>query len=202
MRVIVVRHGKTELGASHRFQSPNTPLSAQGAEAVMQCANTLAQERVTKVYTSGYQRAVETAQVIAKRHALVPQEHKLFFEKYNSSAVIGRSYVSVPFLVLGLTTIAHLFVRQAKYKDEETLDELWERADEARAYLSGEAKHEDTVIVVSHALWIAAFLGACEKERPRIIRYVILVLRALCMRNTQQYVLELDNVTKAWKRLK
>lgn len=201
MRVIFVRHGKTSLGAAYRFQSENTPLSERGIARVDSCAEKLAHEHITKVYTSTYERAVETAQRIAVRHHLVPHEHAFFAEKFNGTAIKGRSYISVPFFVLGLATIAHFFVRRIRYADEETLDELWVRIGAAKSFLEDHTGKEEGIVVVSHALWIAAFLGATESVRPRVWRYSILVARALSMQNTQSYIFDYDPISKVWNRV-
>lgn len=202
MRVILVRHGKTGLGAARRFQSANTPLSEEGLMRVEACATELAHEPVTKVYTSTYERAVETAQRIARKHQCVPEEHALFTEKYNGTKVIGRSYFSLPFLALAGATIGHLFVRRVRYGDEETLDELWHRVHEAKLFLETQAGKEEGIVVVSHAMWIAAFLAQIgTPSRSRIWRYVTVVLCGLFMRNTQRYTFEYDTVRKVWNRV-
>ena len=201
MRIVFIRHGKTSLGARFRFQSENTPLSDEGRLRVEKCADELARECVTKIYTSTFERAVETAQCIARRHHLVPHEHAFFAVKFNGTAVKGHSYASVAFFALGLSSIVHLFIRYARYDDEETLDEIWKRVDAARVFLEEHAGKEECVVVVSHALWIATFLTLTEDIRPRFWRYITLVTRALRMRNVQRYDFDYDSVRKVWSRV-
>ncbi len=67
MRLIVIRHGETEWNLHKMTQGmSNTPLTETGIWQAGRLASRLQRMRVQAVYTSPLQRAVETAQIIAK----------------------------------------------------------------------------------------------------------------------------------------
>jgi broad specificity phosphatase PhoE len=71
-RIFLVRHGATVLTAEDRFAgSTNVALSDEGREQARRLGLRLARETLTAVYASPLDRTVETAQLIAKPHALV-----------------------------------------------------------------------------------------------------------------------------------
>ena len=74
VRLILVRHGETELNARHVFQgSTNLPLNDGGvlqAEALARC---LAPDPIDRLISSSLQRAAQTAEIIATGHPDQPQ---------------------------------------------------------------------------------------------------------------------------------
>jgi broad specificity phosphatase PhoE len=72
-RVLLVNHGETEWSAEDRFSgASDVLLSARGQWQAEQLAERLASERVGAIYSSPLQRALQTAEMIAGRHALRP----------------------------------------------------------------------------------------------------------------------------------
>lgn len=66
-RVLLIRHGQSQGNAEGRFGGHSaTPLSARGRAQAEATARTLANERVTAIYSSDLMRAVETAQPLAR----------------------------------------------------------------------------------------------------------------------------------------
>jgi broad specificity phosphatase PhoE len=70
-RVLLVRHGATELTAEDRFSgSVGVDLSEIGRRQVERLAARLRQEPIASVYASPLGRTVETAQILAEPHGL------------------------------------------------------------------------------------------------------------------------------------
>jgi probable phosphoglycerate mutase len=70
-RIFLVRHGATVLTAEDRFAgATNVPLSDEGREQARRLGLRLSRESLSAVYASPLDRTVETAQLIAKPHAL------------------------------------------------------------------------------------------------------------------------------------
>lgn len=70
-RVLLVRHGETQLSAEDRFAgSTDVTLSAEGRRQAQCLCDRLAGEPISAVYASPLQRTLETAEILAKPHAL------------------------------------------------------------------------------------------------------------------------------------
>ena len=70
-RLLLVRHGDTELNSRERFWgATDVKLSAAGVKQAEQLRNHLATEKVDAVYSSDLKRALVTAETIASRHRL------------------------------------------------------------------------------------------------------------------------------------
>jgi len=71
VKLILVRHGRTEWNAEGRFQGQSdVPLNAAGRRQAAALSRRLSREPVTAVYASDLQRAHETALCIAAAHGL------------------------------------------------------------------------------------------------------------------------------------
>ena len=70
VRVILVRHGETDWNQIRRIQGggSDTQLNDRGRQQAEGLATKLKQERIQAIYSSPLQRALDTAQVIARRH--------------------------------------------------------------------------------------------------------------------------------------
>jgi probable phosphoglycerate mutase len=72
-RLLLVRHGATQLTAEDRFSgSVGVELSDEGRWQAGQLARRLSREEITAVYCSPLSRTVETAAILAEPHGLVP----------------------------------------------------------------------------------------------------------------------------------
>ena len=72
-RLYLVRHGATPLSAEDRFSgAANVYLSDTGRFQAEQLAQRLADDNITAIYASPLDRTMETANIIAKPHKLIP----------------------------------------------------------------------------------------------------------------------------------
>jgi broad specificity phosphatase PhoE len=70
-RVLLVRHGATQLTAEDRFAgNVGVDLSDEGRHQVLRLAERLADDPIRAVYASPLSRTLETAQILAKPHGL------------------------------------------------------------------------------------------------------------------------------------
>ena len=73
-RLLLVRHGATQLTAEDRFSGAvGVDLSDEGRDQVRRLAERLADEAIGAVYCSPLSRTVETAEILARPHRLEPQ---------------------------------------------------------------------------------------------------------------------------------
>jgi probable phosphoglycerate mutase len=72
-RLYLVRHGATPLTAEDKFSgADNVFLSDEGRDQAAHLAERLADSRIAAVYTSPLDRALETARIVVRPHALTP----------------------------------------------------------------------------------------------------------------------------------
>jgi alpha-ribazole phosphatase len=70
MRLMLVRHGRTDWNAQRRYQGwSDLPLNEVGLRQANTLAARLAGEQVGAIYASDLQRAMQTAQIIAEKHS-------------------------------------------------------------------------------------------------------------------------------------
>jgi len=71
-KLILVRHGETDLNQLRLIQGGNsdTPLNESGKQQAESLALRLRQERIQAIYSSPLQRALDTAQAIARYHQI------------------------------------------------------------------------------------------------------------------------------------
>ncbi len=158
MHVYFVRHGKTELNEKHIHQSPNTPLSEKGREAVVVLAESLRGVNATLLISSEYTRALESARIIGQYSGLSPVVNGLFYEVVRPSALYHTSTFSLRTLwYMGMTALKRNDP-QWRYADAENFFDIRNRAIRARAFLEELSKDHESVIVVSHTAFLHVLL--------------------------------------------
>ena len=69
--VLIIRHGQTDWNATKRLQGhSDTPLNEKGIKQALALAETLKEEKLEAIFSSDLQRALRTAEEIAKWHNL------------------------------------------------------------------------------------------------------------------------------------
>jgi len=72
-RLLFIRHGATPMSAEDKFSgADNVHLSDEGRDQVHHLATRLAGEKLLAVYSSPYDRALETARIVTELHGLTP----------------------------------------------------------------------------------------------------------------------------------
>ncbi len=75
IEIVLIRHGETDWNAEKRMQGHiDIPLNSAGLKQVTALSRALAPETFDAIFTSDLQRAVQTAQAIAKPHNLSIQQ--------------------------------------------------------------------------------------------------------------------------------
>jgi broad specificity phosphatase PhoE len=82
-RLLLARHGETDWNQRSRWQGQrDIPLNGTGRNQALALSAALRKEQLAAVYSSTLQRAVETAQMIAKEHKLNVCRDERFNETY------------------------------------------------------------------------------------------------------------------------
>ena len=143
MSILIVRHGQTSDNFLRRIQTPSSPLSELGIQQAQLLAKRLAAMNVTKILSSDYLRAHETASYIAKEVDIKPQECALLRERHLGD-LRGQLY-------------ADLSVDPFRSNYVPPNGESWagfhERVASAWNFVTSTAKESDgNVLVVTHGL--------------------------------------------------
>jgi broad specificity phosphatase PhoE len=204
MHVYFVRHGETLLNKKNVHQSPNTPLSPKGREQSATVAEHLRAVNPDLLITSEYTRARETAGVIGQCVGLPSQANGLFYEIERPSSLYGKSHFHIETLWYVLGSVLNKKNKSWRYKDAENFDDISSRAQRALAYIESLGKEHNSVVVVSHTVFINIMISYMCKNRMLDVRDLLLTfLHIERMKNTDIIHVEFLGRTSdsvcAWK---
>lgn len=149
-RLLLVRHGETELKSSEKlWGATDVKLSALGNRQAERLRDRLAKERIASIYSSNLQRAVVTAEVIASRHALgVIKCAEL--REINFGHLEGLTFEEVSQLYPEVVKLRLERNPKLKYPGGDSFEEFGERVSQ---FLSRLEQHgaEETILIVAHS---------------------------------------------------
>lgn len=148
-RFYIVRHGETLLNAEHIRQGEAGALSEKGRHQAEQVGRYLAHFPVTRIISSTYPRAKETANII-REHMKVPILYSaLLAERRNPSEIIGkhRDDATVVRIVDQMDLAYHN--DDYRFSDEENFTDLKKRARKCLNLLERQGARE-TIVVTHH----------------------------------------------------
>lgn len=96
MTILLVRHGETNDNASHTFQMPDSPLSANGNQQAEQLSTRLVNFDISDIICSDYLRTRETASFTSKKLGIEPHYTEVLRER-NFGDIRGRPYAELDF---------------------------------------------------------------------------------------------------------
>ncbi len=170
MHVYFVRHGETELNRRYRHQSPGTPLSPRGEQQARRTAEYLTTFEPSLLLTSDYTRALETARIIGSRHQLSPQPTDLFREIVRPTSLCGKSLFHPRTYAYVVTSFFKRYDPTWHFDDAENFTEVVGRAQAALIYLEALTTTHQSVVVVSHTVFINVLVSYMCKRRMLDIR--------------------------------
>lgn len=152
-KIILARHGETEFNAARVIQMPSAVLSVNGRKQATLLAQRLAGAGVTRILSSDFPRAIETAQLVSDQTG-VQVEYEPALRERDFGDLRGRSYDSLPFNPLP----ADFTPPNGESPDAfyERLASAWQRIVDCSAQTCG------NLLVVTHGL-------VC---RALVVRYV------------------------------
>lgn len=146
MLVYFIRHGSTTLGEEKRHQFSDTPLSERGRREASQVSDRLQNLSFDSLITSPFTRAAETAGIINKHHNKNIEICDSFMETVQPSGVLGKEYTDPYVSKISNKLKAHKDDPDWRYSDEETFNDIKNRAIKAIKVLED---HETENIVVT-----------------------------------------------------
>jgi len=157
MRIVIVRHGETDLNAKRILQSADTPLNERGLSQAQHAAEHLGGRSVTKILSSDMTRTKQTAQAIYSK--LVQNGNKAV-EVVESHLLRERNFGDLQGLTYAEAARIHgaqLFA-DGDHKSPpngESMPQFHERTKLAWDWIMSHAHSAaDEIIVVTHGLFI------------------------------------------------
>lgn len=184
MYIYFIRHGETEYNRKRVHQDGTVALSDKGRAQVLKAADALKKLPITKLITSDYARALESAEIISRTLGLMPEEHPLFREVKYPSELHHKPKYGLETVRIGTQMLAHLYDPSWHYHDEENLYDLKKRVAEGVEFLKRLTDEHEHVAIVSHGFILALFIKyMCAYNDVRVRDYLKTLFRANGLKN-------------------
>ena len=152
--IYFVRHGETELNAKGIRQGPDGPLSEFGRRQVAETAKKFPPKKGKPkiIISSPFQRAKETAAILAEHLKLKVEYSDLLRERKNPTQIVGHSGKEdvVRYIVDTIDKTFH--ADDLRYSDEENFTDLRNRARDLLKFL--QRRRERQIIAVTHGIFL------------------------------------------------
>jgi len=183
-RLLLVRHGETELNSAERYWGQSdVKLSALGLRQAERLRDRLAKERIDAVYSSDLQRAWATAKTIASRHRLdviICAE----LREVNFGKLEGLNFDEISQLFPDFATKWKVErSTNLEFPGGESLNQLHNRVSNFIGRLK-KHKTEETVLVVAHAGVLRSLICQLMGVELRCIYHIRLDLASLSILET------------------
>jgi broad specificity phosphatase PhoE len=155
--VYFVRHGQSEDNVTPVFQSPDSPLSEIGQKQAGFIAERVSKLSFDALIFSTFQRAKQTAEVIAQVSGKAPEYSDLFVERVKPSSINGKPYTDPEANVVWRKWNESLTTPGMRSEDGENYDDLITRADKALGFLT--KRSEQSLVVVTHGFFLSTIVA-------------------------------------------
>lgn len=156
-RIYLIRHGESEDNASNLESHDHTPLSEKGRKQAEDLARRFESISVDAIVSSPFVRTHSTAQEIARLKDKEIEFSELFVERRVPSTAYGKSFDSEEVKEVYAELNKNYFTPHARHSDEETFEDVKERARKALAHL--ESSDVDNIVVVTHGMFIMMLMA-------------------------------------------
>jgi 2,3-bisphosphoglycerate-dependent phosphoglycerate mutase len=190
-QIYFIRHGQTDGNVRDIAHGKDMPLNAVGLEQADAVAARVANINVSKIYTSDFQRAQETAAAIAKTIHVPIEYSPAFGEFLEPSSLFGVSSSDERLKTYRSERNRNVENPTWKHEDGENFDMLFRRIKEAQQILSDEPN--ELVLVVSHTDFIRFFVGMILLELKHPTKEWVSLTRKLTVSNTGVSLLEVKD---------
>ena len=159
-QIYFVRHGESELNALNVRQGSKGHLSPKGREQAAFVAERFIQIPIDVIISSNFERAEETAGIIADKIRAPLVVSELLAERRNPHEIIGRPSDD-PEVAAILDRIDRSFhTNELRYSDEENFDDLKDRARALLRFL--ENRPESSILCVTHHIFLRTVVSFIE----------------------------------------
>lgn len=169
--IYFVRHGETVQNAAHIRQDETGGLSENGKKQIEVLAERLSNFNIKKIFSSPFQRAAETSDIILK-HINAPIEYvPLLGERHNPSSIVGKSYddIEVAKAINAMDKSFH--AADYRYADEENFEDLKTRALKAKEFLRKNSSSQ--TLCVTHGIFLKMLLCVLTYDKELTVEQYI-----------------------------
>jgi len=158
MKIILTRHGETEENKAGVVMggAVHGTLSDSGKEQARKLANRLKNEKIDVIISSDLDRAIKTAEEIAKYHPKAKIEIKEELKERNFGEYQGKRKKDIGNWEEKITSLDH-------HKSMETFDALSNRIKKLVMYIENNYQNK-TVLLVGHGLINSVFINLLLQE--------------------------------------
>jgi len=171
MIIYFVRHGESEGNKENTHQHTNTLLSEKGIKQAEALAKRLNGVHFDTIYSSDSTRAKQTAEIINQETNTNIEYWPDLVEMKMPSEIRGKKVDDAEVVKIKKLVHENYYKGNFKYSDEETFNELNERAKRVLKHL-GEKHDNQTILIVSHSTAIKAIVGRIVFENeltPKVL---------------------------------
>ncbi|CAN5727256.1 histidine phosphatase family protein [soil metagenome] len=190
--VYFVRHGQSEGNANiHKQQTSETALTEKGREQARTAAEHLARLPLQAIVSSTYIRARSTAEYIHEATGLPELFSDLFVEWRRPTVQLMRGRFHPYWMWAQVLILLNRNRSSYRYSDEETIDELFLRAQAALSYL--ENMSEEVIVVVTHGAFMRTLYSHITYGNQLTAKLYVKTIRGMFLRNTALMVATYDD---------
>lgn len=152
----MVRHGETVMNEEHLRQGSEGGLSETGKQQATELGSRLKTFPIQRIFTSTFQRALETTDIINSFLKVDIEKTELLAERKNPSSIIGKKYED-PLVVEKINQMDRSYHKaDFRIEDEENFDDLKARAIKLKKFL--ERRASTGTLCVTHGIFLKMFL--------------------------------------------
>jgi probable phosphoglycerate mutase len=155
--IYFVRHGQSEDNITPVFQSPNSPLNEKGIRQAESIAQRVLKLSFDALISSPFERAKQTAEIIAKATGKQAEYSELFVERVKPTYINGKPYIDEKASTLWREWEESLYTPSMRVEDGENFDDLIARADKALKYLQN--RPEQSLVVITHGYFLRTIVA-------------------------------------------
>lgn len=156
--IYFVRHGQTVANSGKTFQGATEELSEKGRDQAQTVAERFTRIPIDIILSSTYVRAHDTAKAIHAKTKVPLEMTDLAVERKRPSIIHGKSHEDKDAKLINATTFREGWLaRNPRHSDEETFDDVIDRARKLKKLL--EERSEENIVVVSHGGFKRMFLA-------------------------------------------
>lgn len=154
--IYFVRHGETVQNAARIRQGEDGGLSENGKAQISSLTDRLKNFNISKIFSSPFQRAAETTEIISKKINAPIEYVPLIGERHNPTSIVGKKYDDSE-VINAINAIDKSFhLPDYRYEDEENFEDLKARALKAKTFLQKNASHN--TLCVTHGIFLKMLL--------------------------------------------
>ena len=173
MDVYFVRHGETYCNRKHVHQAPSSTLTDLGREQSVTAAEYLRKVNPDYILTSDYTRAMQTAGILGSILGLTPETSDFFREIRRPALLYGKSHYHPLSFWYVLQVVSHRGNFHWRYHDAENFMDIRRRIKDALMLLRPLQREHNSVIVVSHAIYLNLLIAYMCENRVLELRDLI-----------------------------